>query len=206
MLLQSGKFSIDIPVDHTFLVTLVTSPHPVFLSLSSVTKPSAGKNFGDRSMVHSTVCQSMPQILKLQSGASSRHQMERDAAEKNQNMWPFLTNSYNDVRNTEEHRRNPKLDFYNYVMQLDQPQTKKHRKTAVKNARIPRCQGTSFATRVTSHLRHLLISVATLVAVNDPDIQGTTLNAKTGRQELDKNGIKKSFTQTYSSYSSTWNL
>ena len=42
--------------------------------------------------------------------------MERDAAEKNQNMWPFLTNSYNDVRNTEEHRRNPKLDFYNYVM------------------------------------------------------------------------------------------
>lgn len=115
MLLQSGKFSIHIPVGHTFLVTLVTSPLPVFLSLSSLTKPSAGKNFGDRSMVHSTVCQSMPQILKLQSGWS-RHQMERDAAEKNQNMWPFLTNSYNDVRNTEEHRRNPKLDFYNYVM------------------------------------------------------------------------------------------
>ena len=114
MLLQSGKFSIDICRPHLSCHSCHFSPsclpftiiHYQALHWQEFWRPQHGPQH--RLPIHASNFEASERLEPTSNGEG--------CSRKNQNMWPFLTNSYNDVRNMEEHRRNPKLDFYNYVI------------------------------------------------------------------------------------------
>lgn len=97
MLLQSGKFSINIPADHTFLVTLVTSPHYQALRWQEFWRPQHGPQH--RLPIHASNFEASERrfepTIKWRGMQTKKIKICGHF---------ILTNSYNDVRKTEEQK------------------------------------------------------------------------------------------------------